>query len=182
MAKDEVQEVAPLGMASWAWTIVRVHKNVLGRPPLGVWMSYPGDWRRLWITRFTIGARHGMLIGVVGSTIGDSQQVTFNRITWWGFLRRWVGIPLMGLPRWSRFKSLGFMARSGFRYQCVGSRSGCNIHYPFGSDFGSTCHMSIRSAPGCNQTTIRIRNFTRDYPSLIFSNSTPPWLDIMFGG
>ena len=46
-------------------------------------MNYPVDWKRLWITRFTIGVRHGLLIGVVGSTIGDSQQVTFNCITWW---------------------------------------------------------------------------------------------------
>ena len=41
-------------------------------------MSYLVDWRRLQITRFTIGMRHGLLIGVVGSTIGDSQQVMFN--------------------------------------------------------------------------------------------------------
>ena len=149
---------------------------------MGVWMSYPGDWRRLWITRFTIVMRHGLLICVVGSTIGNGQQVTFNCITWWGFLRRWVGIPLMGTPRWSRFRILGYMARSGLRYRCVGPGSGCNIHYLFGSDFRSACYMSIGSTPGCNQTTIRIRNFTRDYPSLIFSNRTPSWLDIMFGG
>ena len=30
-------------------------------------------------------------------------------------LRRWVGIPLMGFPRWLWFRSLGFMDRSGLR-------------------------------------------------------------------
>ena len=37
MAEDEVQGVAPLGMASWAWTIVQVHKNVFN------WEAAPGS-------------------------------------------------------------------------------------------------------------------------------------------
>ena len=97
-----------------------IRMSLIERPPLGVWMTYLVDWRRLWITRFIIGMRYALLIGVVGSTIGDSQQVMFNCITWWGFFRRWVGMPLMGLLRWSRFRIPGFMARSGLRYQCVG--------------------------------------------------------------
>ena len=40
MAEDEIQEVqgvAPLGMASWAWAIVQVHKNVFD------WEAAPGN-------------------------------------------------------------------------------------------------------------------------------------------
>ena len=41
MTGDEAQEVAPLGMASWAWAVIQFHKNVLD------WEAAPGSLDKL---------------------------------------------------------------------------------------------------------------------------------------